>query len=514
MWPLKKDFERERVIGMPILEMENISKSFGGVKALKNVNLNINEGETIALVGQNGAGKSTLMKILTGAYRKDEGIIRLHGEVLDISSTIISKEHGIAQVYQSAELVPEFTVAENIVLGDPSFSKSGFINDKKMLREAQKLLDHFGIPLNAGRKIGGLSGAMRQLVAIAKVLYKKPEIIIWDEPTAVLSDKEVRILFSIVNELKRGNTTMIYISHRLEEIFQICDRVAVMRDGELIAVMDNLNLTKDQLIEKMLGRSLEKMYAEKHFLPNDEAVLKVSGLTTKKVRDISFELHKSEILGFAGLVNSGRTETVRAIFGLDRVLSGTIAVNGKEASIKRSTDAAKLGLFLAPEDRKKEALVLCRPIRENISLSNLKVISSFGVCKNSKETERIETLCRRLNIKMNSIEDTVSDLSGGNQQKVVVAKAIMAAPDILIFDEPTQGIDVGAKAEIYELLEQLRNEGMSIIVISSEIEEIQMVCDRAIVLHDGRLTGSVSNEELKDTELILQYMYRSVDNEG
>ena len=495
---------------MALLELREISKPFGVVKALDRVSLDIPEGKTLALVGQNGAGKSTLVKILTGVYQMDSGSITMSGKPVKISSPAVAKDLGIAQVYQRAELIREFSVAENIVLGNADFSSKGLVNDRAMIKNVQELLDRYGIPLRAQTKVKALSGAMRQLVAIAKVLYQKPKVIVWDEPTAVLSDKEVNILFSIIEELKRSGTTMIYISHRLEEIFKICENVAVMRDGILVATMPNVNLTKDMLIEKMLGRSLEAMYvAEKH-RAEGEVVLKVCGLTTAKIKDVSFELHRSEILGVAGLVNSGRTETVQAIFGLDRMLAGEIYVNGQKATIRNSTDAVKLGLFLAPEDRKGQALVICRDIRENVSLSSLARISSCGVLRERQERSIVQKLCEDIHVKMSSIGDLASALSGGNQQKVVVAKAIMARPQILIFDEPTQGIDVGAKAEIYAILEKLRGEGMSIIVISSEIEEIQRICDRAIVMHEGHMTGEVSAQELDDTEKILQYMYRRV----
>lgn len=494
---------------MTILEIDKVSKSFGGIKALDSVSLCVEKGETLALVGQNGAGKSTLMKILTGAYQKDSGTIRLEGKEISVQSPSVAKKLGIAQVYQQAELVPEFTVAENVVLGQPGYAKKGIVNPKRTYLLVQELLDRYGIPLQAREKVGNLGGAMKQLVAIAKVLYMSPKIIIWDEPTAVLSDREVDILFNIIRELKKSGTTMIYISHRLEEIFQICERVAVMRDGALVKVMENKNLTKDIIINWMLGHSLESMYAERDSEAcGEEVVLDVKGVTTTKVHDITFQLHRGEILGIAGLVNSGRTETARALYGLDKLLGGSIAIEGERVNIKNSSDAAKHGIFLAPEDRKKEALVLCRSIRENVSLSNFRAISKFGFCMAKRENKRVNELCSRINVKMQGIDDIANSLSGGNQQKVVIAKAIMAEPKILIFDEPTQGIDVGARAEIYALLQRLRAQGLSIIVISSEIEEIQMVCDRSLVMHDGAITGVVEGENLQDTERILHYMYR------
>lgn len=495
---------------MNILEISNISKTFGKVKALRDVSLDIVQGETLALVGQNGAGKSTLVKILTGAYQKDQGQISFDGSEVQINCPADAQRLGIAQVYQQAELIPEFTVAENMLIGNPGYASGGMVNARYVEKAAQALLDQYDIPLNAKQKVSSLSGALKQLVAIAKVLYGQPKIIIWDEPTAVLSNREVDILFDIIKKLKQKNITMIYISHRLEEIFEICERVAVMRDGELVKVLENKALTKEIIIGHMLGHSLDTFYAEKAYAPTEEIILEVNGISTDKIKDISFKLRKGEILGVAGLVNSGRTETLRAIYGLDRLKSGEMLIDGKPVSIRNTTDASSYGMFLAPEDRKREALVLCRSIKENVALSNLRAISHLGLCKPRIESKVINDYCRQLNVKMSGVEETASNLSGGNQQKVVIAKAVMAEPKILLFDEPTQGIDVGARAEIYALLQYLRGQGLSMIIVSSEIEEIQMVCDRTIVLHDGRMTGTLCGEELYDTKLILDYMYRSV----
>lgn len=343
---------------MTILEIESLFKTYGPVKALNDVSLSVEEGETMAIVGQNGAGKSTLVKILTGAYQKSSGQIRLEGKDVTISSPQVAKRLGIAEVYQQAELIPEFTVAENVVIGYPEYSSKGFVNRRRLEKAVQEMLDRYQIPLRAEQKVGELSAALRQLVAIMKVLFGRPKVLIWDEPTAVLSDREVEILFRIIKELKQLHVTMIYISHRLEEIFQICDRVAVMRDGQLITVLRNEGLTKEQLIRHMLGHEMDQMYAEKRCEPDDMVVLEADGITTSKVTDVSFKLHKGEILGFAGLVNSGRTETARALYGLDKLKKGSIKLGGKPVYIRRSTDAAKAGLFLAPEDRKREALVL------------------------------------------------------------------------------------------------------------------------------------------------------------
>ena len=494
-----------------IIEMKGICKSFGAVKALKNIDFAVQAGETMALVGENGAGKSTLMKVLTGVYTKDAGEICIGGEEIRKNNPVVAKNLGIAQVYQQFEMMDELTVTENICLGDKSFSKHGIVQLKAVTHRTQALLDHYNIPIRADAKLGTLSAAMKQFVSIARVLYRNPRVIVFDEPTAVLSDGEVHILMDIIASLKREEMTIIYISHRLDEIFQLSDRITVMRDGAVITVLENQNLTKDDLIAHMLGKTLGAMYVPKGKIHSQRYVLEVEGLTNDAIKNVSFKLREGEILGIAGLVNSGRTETARAIMGADKLKSGTIKINGTPVRIKNPTDAVRHGLFLAPEDRKKQAMVLCRPIRENISLSNLRAVTnSFGILNSKKESESIDKLVRALKVKMDTIESPVQDLSGGNQQKIVIAKAITARPNILIFDEPTQGIDVGARAEIYALLEKLRAEGKSIILISSETEEIQGTCDRTIVMRSGHVTGELSAEEMKDTKLMLQYMYKDV----
>lgn len=490
----------------PILELKNIDKRFGAVHALKEVSLSIRQGEMIALAGENGAGKSTLMKILTGAYQKDNGEIWFEGNQEEYNNTIAAKKLGIAQVYQQAELVPDLTVAENIFLGEPVMS--GVVKWGILFARAQALLAQYGIPIDARAKVKTLNVANRQLVAVAKVLQREPKLLILDEPTAVLSDQEVTILFHLIEVLKKKGTTMIYISHRLEELFRLCDRIAVMRDGAMITVLDNVHLTKADLIVHMLGRRVDAMFPEKTARQSDEVVLEARGVTTDKVSDISFQLHKGEILGVAGLVGSGRTEMVRALYGLDKLKSGAIEVNGKTVKMRSPVQAVQHGMFLAPEDRKGEALVLIRSIRENVTLSNFARMAKRGFIKGKQERTYIETLREELRIKADTIESAVNTLSGGNQQKVVIAKAIAAHPDILIVDEPTQGIDVGAKSEIYALLEKLRKAGLSILVISSEIEEVQGLCSRLLVMRGGKIVGEVS-ENLEDSEHILSLMYRS-----
>lgn len=495
----------------PIIELRDIDKKFGAVHALKKVSLSINKGETIALVGENGAGKSTLMKILTGAYTKDSGTILIDGKEAFFNDTISAKKFGIAQVYQQAELWPELSVAENIFLGEQDMSRHGLVNWKYIFQKAAKLLEKYNIPIKETAKVKDLSVASQQLVAIAKVLIRNPKVVIFDEPTAVLSDKEVNILFNIIRMLKKEKTTIIYISHRLEEVFELSDRIAVMRDGAMVTVLENQNLTKSDLIAHMLGRHINALYPEKNTVESDEVVLELRNVSTDKVKDISFTVKKGEILGIVGLVNSGRTETARAIYGIDRIKQGEMLLFGKPVNFKSPTDAVKHGLFLAPEDRKKEALVQIRPIRENITLSNLKLISRFGLCNMQKEKALVGKMMQDLRIKADSMESNVNTLSGGNQQKVVIAKAITAQPKILIFDEPTQGIDVGAKSEINSLVQRLGREGMSIILISSEIEEVQGMCNRIVVMRNGTVAGIVESN-IDDSKHILDLMYRSAND--
>lgn len=491
-----------------MLTVEKLNKSFDHVQALKNIDFEVDRGEIMGLVGENGAGKSTLVKIITGAYSKDSGTIKIEDREIKKNSTVTAGKLGIAQVYQSAELWNELTVQENICLGSEAYVQNGFVKRKQTYSEVDVLLKKYHLPLSPDIQVKKLSGAKKQFVAIAKVLYKNPRIIIFDEPTAVLSDNEVEILFEIIKMLKQENITMIYISHRLDEIFRICDRISVMRDGELVSVQKNDGLTKDDLITHMLGKHLGSMYCENRGKPlDDQIVLELENVTTDKVKNISFSLFKEEILGITGLVGSGRTELAMAVMGADKIRSGSVKMKNKTVHFKKYTDAVKAGIFLAPENRKDQAMILCRPIRENVSLSKLKTILTCGFVDRNKENRNVGILCRNLKVKAESIEHTVQELSGGNQQKVVIAKAFTANPDILIFDEPTQGIDVGAKAEIYILLEKLRKEGKSIIVISSETEEIQGVCDRTLIMNNGKISGELSREEMCNTETILSKMY-------
>lgn len=491
-----------------ILELKQIDKRFQSVHALKQVTLDIYQGETLALVGENGAGKTTLMKVLTGAYSKDSGSICLEGKEVEITNPQAAKNLGISQIYQRVEIIPELSVAENIFMGEKGFGKKGLVSLKHFYEEAWLLLNQYGIEISVKTPMKNLSVAECQLVSIVKVLQRKPKIVIFDEPTAVLSDKEVEILFQIIRKLQKEKTTIIYISHRLEEIFMISNRIAVMRDGSLVKVLKNENITNDDLIVHMLGRKLETMFPEKRHLNSKQEVLRVENLTTDKVKDISFVLYKGEILGMVGLVGSGRTELVKALYGMEKIHSGKIFINGKEVSIKSPRDSIRHGMFMAPEDRKGEGIVPERSVKENITYSKLFHFTKFGIIRKKKEKAHAEKMKQDIHIKAPDIEALSGNLSGGNQQKVVVAKALTANPEILLFDEPTQGIDVGAKAEIYELIHQMAEEGVAILVISSEMEEAIGISKRLLIMREGKLTGEIA-EEIQDRKKILDFMYRS-----
>lgn len=491
-----------------ILSLKGIEKYFQAVHALKSIDLDIYQGETLALVGENGAGKSTLMKILTGAYKKDAGTILLNGKEIEIDSPVQAKKLGIYQAYQRAEYIPELTVAENIYLGEPGYTEKGFVRWKTLFSESQKSLDKYGLAINSRTKMKNLSVAQRQLVTIVKMLRQNPRLVIFDEPTAVLSDKEVDILFRMIRQIQKEGTTIIYISHRLDEIFQISHRIAVMRDGMMITVLENRELTNDDLVRHMLGRELSTMFPEKLQGPFEEEALRIENFTNENLHDISFHVQKGEILGIIGLVGSKRTELARAIYGVDKLESGEIYIEGKKVKIRSPYEAIQKGIFLAPEDRKGEGVVSERPIKDNITYSDMNRFFRWGMVRRSQEKDYANEIKEKIHIKAPSIETLCSQLSGGNQQKVVVAKAITANPKILIFDEPTQGIDVGAKAEIYELIHQMARSGTAVIVISSEMEEAIGVSNRLLVMREGRVSGMLYGHEMTN-ENTIALMYRS-----
>ncbi len=485
----------------PILELKDITKEYPGVLALDKMNLTVFPGEIHALMGENGAGKSTLIKIVSGAIKPNGGIIRFQGEDYQSMTPAMSKRLGIGVVYQEFNLVPELSVAENIFLGQ-KLSSGININRKLMNKKAKDLMDSFGINIDVTKEVKNLTVAYQQLVEITKTISSDVKVLIMDEPSAPLTNREIEAMFGIVQKLKKQGVAIIYISHRMEEIFKLADRVTVMRDGKYIATKSINEIDQQGLIKLMVGRSLDEQFPEVEKNIGDIA-LDVQGLSTAEMlKNISFCVRKGEILGIAGLVGAGRTETARAIYGADAKLSGIIKVDGKEVNIRSTRDAINCGIALIPEDRKKHGALLQMSIRENISFITLKEISKFGIVDLKKDKELSEKYITQLSIKTPSMDQLTKNLSGGNQQKVVLAKALASKSNIVIFDEPTRGIDVGAKKEIYVLMNELAKNGMAIIMISSEMPELLGMSDRILVMHEGELMGELSKEEATQEKIL------------
>lgn len=487
-----------------ILEMKNITKSFSGVKALKNANLELREGEVVALMGENGAGKSTLMKILTGIYTKDSGQIIYKGKEVEFKSPAKSQEEGIAIVHQELNMMKDLTVAQNLFIGK-EFKNGIFIDDKKMISEAEKLFKILNVDINPSQVVGELTVGKQQMVEIAKVISINAKVIVFDEPTAALTDSEIEDLFKVIFDLKNNGIGIIYISHRMDEIKRISDKVVVMRDGEYINQVDTKDTTKDEIINMMVGRTIFEDPKSKSMVPDDaEVVLEVENLCSgNKVKNLSFKLRKGEILGFSGLMGAGRTEMARAIFGADKIDSGKIKINGKEVNISTPYEAVKNGIGYLSEDRKRYGLIVDKSVVENMLLPSTDKFKKGIFIDDKLLAQRSQDYVDILNIKTPSIKQMLKKLSGGNQQKVVIAKWLIRDSDILIFDEPTRGIDVGAKSEIYNLMNELVKNGKSIIMISSELTEILRMSDRVIVMCEGRKTADINIEEA-DSEKIMK----------
>ena len=478
-----------------ILEMRNIRKTFPGVVALDDVSFKVKKGEIHALVGENGAGKSTLMKVLNGVHQADRGEILLDGEVVTIKGTTDAEKKGIGLVFQECNLINPLTVSENMFLNKLGQGKKGFIKWKELNKITQDFLDKFKFRFKATEKIEDLSASQKQMVEIAKVLYKKPRILVMDEPTSSLTVGETEHLFSIMNELKAEGITIIYISHKMDEIFSMCDTATVLRDGQVIETRATKDFTRDEIVERMVGRSVDVDYPRRN-VELGEVVLKLDNVTREGiVENISFELRKGEILGLAGLVGSGRTEIAEAIFGAEHYEGGVIEVNGKKVVISSTADGKRNGIGLLTEDRKETGLILGYDLIRNISVTNLDKIKTGPFLDSKKERAMTTELAQELGVKTPSMMQIARNLSGGNQQKVVFAKWLFSDVDILILDEPTRGIDVGAKYEIYLLMNKLVEAGKSIIMISSELPEVLGMCDRLVVLSGGEKAGELSREE-------------------
>ncbi len=487
----------------PILQMTGISKSFPGVKALQEVNLELFQGQVHALLGENGAGKSTLMKILGGVYPKDAGTIRYQGKPVELQGPKQAQTLGIAIIHQELNLIPQLSIAENIFIGR-EFTKgvSGQIDWSRLHRESRKYLEPLGISADPRTLVKELGIGEQQLVEIAKALSLEAAIIIMDEPTAALTNQEVERLFAIIGDLKRQGKAIVYISHKLEEVFAICDHVTVLRDGRYVGDAPVSAIDQQQLIQMMVGRKLEEKFLRQEVAPGRQ-VLRVERLTKRGVlAEVSFALRAGEVLGVAGLMGAGRTELAKAIFGALKLDSGAIYLEERPVRIRNPRDAVRQGIAYVSEDRKMEGLFLKMSVKQNISIAALQRFSKLGRIRNQAETREVEEYVAKLKIKTPSAAQIVKHLSGGNQQKVVLSKWMLISPKVLILDEPTRGVDVGAKIEIYELISQLKQSGVGIILISSELPEVMGISDRIIVIHEGRLTGEYSHAEASQEKIM------------
>jgi ribose transport system ATP-binding protein len=498
-----------RVTSTPLLEITGASKSFPGVQALDNVQLELRHGEVHALVGENGAGKSTLMKLLSGIYQPDSGEFFLDGEQLNIASPKHAQELGISVIHQEFNLMPDLTIAQNIFIGREPRVGRIFLTDRELNRKAQELFDRLGLALNPSTLVSALTVARQQMVEIAKALSYNARVLIMDEPTAALNDAEVETLFGLIRRFTTPTTGVIYISHRMQEFKDISDRITVLRDGQYVDTLDTATTPVAQVISLMVGRKITGEQRPSAVPTTQETVLSVSGLNTKGfIKDVSFDLHRGEILGFAGLMGAGRTEVARAIVGADRSEGGSITLRGEKVSISNPADAARLGIGYLSEDRKRFGVLLERNVRENVVLASLsRYVAAFGFMKNKAIEQTAKTYVSTLRIKTPSTSQYVKNLSGGNQQKVVVAKWLARDCDVLIFDEPTRGIDVGAKDEIYALLNELAAQGKAIIMISSELPEVLRLSHRVAVMCEGRLTAILENADATQ-EKIMDYATR------
>lgn len=484
-----------------LLEMKGISKKFPGVLALKKVDLQLKAGEVHALIGENGAGKSTLIKVLGGIYHAEEGEIFIEGKKVAMRDVKASQENGVAIIHQELVLVPHMTVAENIYLGREQGPKLN-INRRKMSRDAQALLDAYDMNINADSMICKLTIAQRQMVEIVKAISYQSKILVMDEPTSSISDKEVGFLFKTMRTLTEKGVGIIYISHKMSELAEICDRVTVMRDGITIGTKVVSESTKDELIAMMVGRELKNYYTRDFLTPGD-VILKCEHISDgKMVKDVSFELRKGEIVGFAGLVGAGRSETMKAIFGLSEDSKGDIWLNGKKIKIKSSFEALKRGIALVPEDRKLEGLYKTQSVRFNSTIEVLDEFLKYLKYSFKKETEITQRYIDMMSTKTPSQLQIINNLSGGNQQKVMIGRWLATDPKILILDEPTRGVDVGAKAEIYSIMNELVKKGMSIIMISSELPEIINMSDRVYIMNSGRMKGCLSHLDITQEKVM------------
>ncbi|WP_309568598.1 ATP-binding cassette domain-containing protein [Paenibacillus sp. sptzw28] len=487
-----------------LLEMKGIDKSFSGVKVLEQVQFSLENGEVHALMGENGAGKSTLMKILNGIYARDGGTVAVKGAEQQLATPSAAQQLGIVMIHQELNLIPHLTVMENIFLGrEFTYGPTRLINWRRMKKESTRFLSQLGLTIDPETVVGELSVGQQQMVEIAKALSVNTEILVLDEPTAALTDREIEALFVAIASLRKQGVGMIYISHRMEEIFKICDRITVMRDGRYIGTERVQETNMDQIVKMMVGREIKDRFPKVE-IKYGEDKLKVEGLSQQGIlNDISFSVRAGEIVGLAGLMGAGRTELAKALFGVTPIDRGTIYVNGKPVDIGKPADAIRAGIALVTEDRKDEGLLLPMSVSDNLSMPNLKSLSKLGFMSGSKEQFLSETMIKQLFIKASSGAQTVGSLSGGNQQKVVIGKWLATSPQVFILDEPTRGVDIGAKKEIYDLMNRLAANGVAILMISSELPEVLGMSDRILVMHEGKLTGEFTREEATQEKIML-----------
>ncbi len=493
----------------PLLRMEHIGKSFGPVRALNDVSINLFEGEVLALMGENGAGKSTLMNVLSGALHHYDGQIYIQGEHKVFGSPLAAREAGIAKIHQELQLVKEMSVAENMFIGREVCNKAGFTQKKRMEQQAQKYLDMLELTIKPSQPIKSLRVGEQQMVEIAKALSLNARILIMDEPTSAISEQESEKLFSVIRRLVQEGVGIIYITHRMEEVFAIANRLTVLRDGEYIGTVSAKDSSRDQIIAMMVGREIKDMYPKSPVPIGDELLrverlcLRSNGSFRRTLKDISLTLRRGEVLGIAGLLGSGRSELFECLFGLHpKDVSGDLYIDGKKVSIGSPKDAIRLGISFATEDRKGKGLVLPRSIGENMSLPLLKHFSKLGFMSTAQEHRDWQVQMQNMRIKATSFNTLCQTLSGGNQQKVVLGRWMITKPKVLLLDEPTRGIDVGAKAEIYQLINRLAGDGMGIIVVSSELPEVIGISDRILTFCEGRLTGEFSRAEATQERLL------------
>jgi monosaccharide-transporting ATPase len=490
---------------MPLVSMQGVRKSFSGVPALIDASLEIENGEVMALVGQNGAGKSTLIKILTGAYRRDEGSVTLAGANVDFASPGAAQDAGISTIYQEINLVPHRTVAENIFLGrEPT--RFGMIDWKRLNRQAEEALARFKISVDVRAPLSGFNAATRQMVAIARAVTRRAQLVIMDEATSSLDEREVETLFETIRTLKADGVSVVFVSHRLDELYEVCDRVTIMRDGRTVGVHPMGGITKMELVTTMLGRALaaaeRELRAEGHTAVG-EPVVSVKDISMgRRLQDVSVSVRAGEVVALAGLLGSGRTETARVMFGADRPDSGTLRVDGVDRTFRDPSEAIAAGFGFCSEDRKVEGIIPDMSVAENLTLALMPRLTKAGVIDQARQREVVDRFIRRLGVKLASPDQKIRELSGGNQQKVLLARWLAMNPRLLIVDEPTRGIDVGAKAEILKLVRELAGQGLGVLMISSELEEVVSLADRVTVLSDGRNVADLGGGEVTEHSIM------------